>query len=55
MVRVRVRAAVQLFLVRAACEDEAAIGRELDEAHGRVVVVDEGLEALPIVSRAIVS
>ena len=32
--------------VGSACEDEAPIGREFDETHGRVVVVDEGLEAL---------
>jgi len=30
--------------IQQAREDEAAVGRELDEAHGRVVVVDQRLK-----------
>lgn len=33
-------------VVEGACEDEFAVGRELDEGDGRVIVVDERLEAL---------
>ena len=33
-------------VVEGGCQDVLAVWRELDEGHGRVVIVDQGLEAL---------
>ena len=33
-------------VVKGGCQDVLAVGRELDEGHGRVVIVDQGLETL---------